>query len=322
MEILRIISISLAVVVGAVLWFTIKRKMNYPEKSYLYCFLNAILGPLRFLKLGPYSVGPDDLDSFMKRASKMTKLTDFGGTEFIHSYKLLLDTAFQKSMVYSNLGYIAAQLDVIFVLVARLRKTKYIKENPEILNVPVREPVFVMGLPRTGTTFLHRLLSLDPKVRAPLLWELANSVPVARPNASFEERQICREKRCKLVKSLLKRRDFIGDDALTHIHEIGADLPEECLVAMREDIPLNLQYLMSLYMNFDYLYERMKVTSAYVWYKKVLQMLSFQYSDEEARSPRRWMLKCPAHLLYTKEIASVFPDAKIIWYDYFKNIFI
>lgn len=313
MNILQVILIIIAALIGALLFYTIKRKINHPEKSYLYCFLNAILAPLRLLKLGPYSTGPSDMDAFMKKATKMTKLTDFGGTDFVHGYNLLLDTKFHQSLVYSNLGYIAAQLDVIFVLVARLRKTQYIKENPTILNVPIREPVFVMGLPRTGTTFLHRLLSLDPKVRAPLLWELANSVPLAPTDASYEEKQKCRQKRCKLVKSKLKTRDFIGDDALTHIHEIGADLPEECLVAMREDMPLNLQYLMSLYMNFDYLYEKLQVKNTYVWYKKVLQMLSFQISEEEARSPRRWMLKCPVHLLYTKEIASVFPDAKIIW---------
>ena len=314
MTILQIILLIVAAIIGTLLLLIIKRKINYPEKSYLYCFLNAILAPLRLLKLGPYSISANDLDAFMKRATKMTKLTDFGGTEFVYSYKLLLDTDYHKSLVYSNLGYIAAQLDVIFVLVARLRKTQYIKENPGILNVPVREPVFVMGLPRTGTTFLHRLLSLDPKVRAPLLWELANSVPMVPTNASFEAKQKCRQKRCNLLKKLLKRREFVGDDALTHIHEIGADLPEECLVAMREDMPLNLQYLMSLYMNFDYIYERVPATHTYVWYKKVLQILSFQFSEEEARTPRRWMLKCPVHLLYTKEIATVFPDAKIIWY--------
>ncbi len=55
---------------------------------------------------------------------------------------------------------------------------RYLKQYPDILKVPVVSPVFVMGLPRTGTTLLHRLLSLDTKrFRAPLLWELLNPVP-------------------------------------------------------------------------------------------------------------------------------------------------
>ena len=126
------------------------------------------------------------------------------------------------------MGYFAAQLELVSGFAARLKKIQYFKEYPDVFKVPVREPVFVTGLPRTGTTFLHRLLSLDPAVRAPLLWELLNAVPIAKPDASKEEKEKCRKKRRNLVDSALKKRDILGDDSLTHIHEIGADLPEVC----------------------------------------------------------------------------------------------
>lgn len=68
------------------------------------------------------------------------------------------------------------------------------------------EPVFVMGLPRTGTTFIHRLLSLDPKVRAPLLWELLAPVPSVAGNASEKEFNEDLKKRCKFIKKLVDTR--------------------------------------------------------------------------------------------------------------------
>lgn len=72
----------------------------------------------------------------------------------------------------SNLGYISARIEMNMTWVGRLKLIQYFKDVPQLLDIPIRDPVFVMGLPRTGTTFLHRMLSLDPNVRAPLTWEL------------------------------------------------------------------------------------------------------------------------------------------------------
>ena len=310
LQLVLIISIGvLAVVVALVA----QRKSKSPEKSWVYCLIDVALGPLRLFRLSFYKGGKINVDQIVKDAQKISKLTDYGGLEFVGQYKSIdVISTFHRSQKLTNLGFLAAKMEMTMAFAGRLKKIQYFKENPGIFNVPVRQPVFVTGLPRTGTTFLHRLLSLDPKTRAPLLWELVNSVPMAKITDSDEEKQKCRKKRRDWVAGKLEMRKFLGDDSLTHIHEIGADLPEECFMAMREEVPLLLQHLTSVYMDYDAVRYKLDFKAAYQFYKKILQLMSYQVG--ETTDPRRWTLKCPMHLSFTKEISSVFPDAKLIWY--------
>ena len=100
---------------------------------------------------------------------------------------------------------------------------------------------------RTGTTFLHRLLSLDPKVRAPMLWELLAPVPAVNGDESPSLHQKDRYKRSEFIRKLVDTRKSLGDHSLEHIHEVGYDLPEECIMALGDEIPVLLQQLYSLY---------------------------------------------------------------------------
>ena len=101
---------------------------------------------------------------------------------------------------------------------------------------------------------------------------------------------------------------------MDHIHEIGADLPEECLMALTDEIPVHLSFIYSGYLNHEVFFTKIdypKVKAAYLYYRKMLQLLSYQLGEE--KNPRRWMLKCPIHLFYTKEISAAFPGAKFVW---------
>jgi hypothetical protein len=293
---------------------TYYRKSKYPEKSLYNCFLNVALTPLRMLKIGPYNVGKITLEKAMKHAMRKTKLSDFGDTSFVNNYAVLTESPAHQKLKLTNLGFIMYDIEMTQTMGRRLAMLQYLKDAPEILKIPVRSPVFVLGLPRTGTTFLHRLLSLDPAVRAPLLWELLSPVPRSKPGSTKQEFVDDREKRASFIRKLIQTRQSFGDNALQHIHEIGADLPEECIMALTDELPLHMSYLYSAYLNYEKFFSDIdsdKVTAAYAHYKKVLQMLSFQVGESD--TPRRWMLKCPIHLFYTKEIARVFPDAKIVW---------
>jgi len=115
----------------------------------------------------------------------------------------------------------------------------------------------------------------------------------------------------------LRDRKSAGDNALENIHQIGADLPEECLVSLADEIPIHLSFLYSDYINHEKFFkciDSSRVINAYRYYGSVLRLLSYQEGDHsEMNKPRRWMLKCPIHLFYIKEIKAVFPDAKLIW---------
>lgn len=302
----------LAVVVPLAIWvlFAVKRTFKYTEKNIVNALIEVGLTPLRMFRLGPFKGGEFDLDKSLRRAMKKAKLSDFGGTEFVTAYRAIMNNKDYKSQRFTNIGYLGADIELIITWVRRLKMIEYFKQTPEVLQVPVRSPVFVMGLPRTGTTFLHRLLSLDPAVRAPILWELLNSVPTVPNTASWDEKKKDAGKRKEHIRKLIAQRKFMGDYALQHIHEIGYDLPEECLMAMTDELPINVQFLYSCYVDGeDFL--KLDSTNAYKHHRKVLQLLSHQVG--ETQDPRRWMLKCPIHLFYPREIAKAFPDAKLIW---------
>lgn len=106
----------------------------------------------------------------------------------------------------------------------------------------------------------------------------------------------------------------MGDNAMMHIHEIGHDLPEECIMALSDEIPVNLQFLYTAYLESKIFFDALEgnvINDAYVYYRKVLQLLSYQIGERS--NPRRWVLKCPIHLFFPKAIAKAFPDAKLIW---------
>lgn len=294
--------------------FTFYRKSQYPEKTLFNSFLNVILTPMRIFKLGPYKYGMPTLEKAMKYAVKKTKCSDFGDKTFLDAYNAIFNTPIHRSLRLTNIGFIMYQIELNQTMYRRATFIQYLKDCPEILNIPVRSPVFVLGLPRTGTTFLHRLLSLDPKVRAPLLWELLSPVPKLRGESSEEFFRDDCKKRAKAMRALVKQRQSMGDNSLQHIHEIDPDLPEECIMGLTDELPIHLSCLYSDYLNYELFFAQncgKPVVNAYSHYKKLLQLLSHQIG--EGKNPRRWVLKCPIHLFYIKEIAQVFPDAKIIW---------
>jgi hypothetical protein len=309
-----------------VLLFSYLRYLRYPEKSFYNSFINVVLIPVRLLKMKPFNQGKITIEKSMKYAIKKTGLTEFGDTNFLKAYDALCNGPIHKQLKLTNIGYIGHRIELNMTMVRRLKHLHYLKQNPDVLQVPVRAPVFVLGLPRTGTTFLHRLLSLDPAVRPPLLWELLAYVPSvpgeSDPNAMIHDNEI----RAKYVRKLIKMRKDMGDHAIDHIHETDADSPEECIWAMTDELPLHMSFLYSIYCDYDRFlseFPKENFERAYHYYKTVLQVLSYQANERGSnnnknpqipgKEPRRWMLKSPMHLFLVKQLAAAFPDAKIVW---------
>jgi hypothetical protein len=260
-------------------------------------------------------MGQITMEKAMKEAMTATKLTDWGGMTFVENYKFVTDTKFFQNLTLTNMGYIIAQKELQILLRKRLRLVDYLKKCPQVTNVPIKAPIFVFGLGRSGTTFVHRLLDCDPKSRSPKLWELIAPVPDVDINtASPAELKADREKRNKMVRDKIAERDWMGQSAMSEFHEIGADLPEEDMIGVSADIPTCFQYLYTCLCQPQIFLEKIKdqrVITAYQRYKTVLQLLSAQTG--ETHNERRWILKFPVHILFTKELTTVFPDAKLIW---------
>ena len=67
----------------------------------------------------------------------------------------------------------------------------YVSAHPEVAKIPIRRPLLLIGLPRTGTTLLHRLLSLDPVVRTLRNWECISPVRHTHSSPLFSRKLSC-----------------------------------------------------------------------------------------------------------------------------------
>jgi hypothetical protein len=116
----------------------------------------------------------------------------------------------------------------------------------------------------------------------------------------------------------------MGDKTMEGLHEIGHDLPEECLLFLSDHLPWSFHNIYSCLREMptfikmiglvDETGERLRsaqVVKAFRSYKRCLQLLSYQTGNIE--NGNSWMLKCPLHCYFIAEIIEVFPDAKLIW---------
>jgi hypothetical protein len=199
---------------------------------------NFLLAPLAFFRVSPV-FKPLSLASLKKQASSATKgLGNFGDRWYEGPYAETM--AMVNASAYSPIGRAAAHDFFLRRLVAKLRLNDHLGCPPgrsdggshACLSSPVRKPIFVVGLPRTGTTFLHRLLSLDPGARSPRTYELFDPVP---RNATDKEKD--RRSRVKFVQAAIDKLETVVPH-FSQIHELGADLPEECMMSIGTDIPM------------------------------------------------------------------------------------
>jgi hypothetical protein len=249
-------------------------------------------------------------------------LFDYGDLEFLKCYEKFERLRESKKLIPTNIGYITMSIDLKRQLRRRLEMIAYLKKHPEILGIKINAPIFVVGLGRSGTTFLHRLLSLDPHLRSPTFWEFLYPVPrvekITDPNhiVPYDETLFEKDRaaRCKELQDWLDLRWYVGDDGISAFHEVSAKEPEECLLAMSDEIPISIPYLYRAFASWKTFHR--EITSGHYiralrWEKKILQTLAYQ--TNETCNERPWVLKCLLHIGYLKELGTVFPDAKLIW---------
>src|ERR1700735_5858632 len=118
-------------------------------------------------------------DELIDAARKATGLERFDSESFREGLGVLLADA--NRVNYPDMGVQRFRGAIIGALATRLKTTAYLEQRPELSKQPIRRPLFVFGIPRTGTTLLNNLLAADPARRSPLRWELDD--PGASPTA-------------------------------------------------------------------------------------------------------------------------------------------
>lgn len=218
-----------------------RRKLFSGTKPVITCFVDAICFYPQYFRLSYWHENGLDVRGLIENVKKSSGLSDFGGDEMgmIKRYQPLLTTGVKQSGVtLSPFGVLTCAVTLEKLILIRLKMVDYINRHPSILNIKLKCPVFVVGFPRTGTTFLHELLGLHPSVRMHHLWEQMYPVPETH-DESMEALTADRTQRHFKNWFEFKAMLSFGSDEIQSIHRVGYDEPEECTLPCAIEAPYN-----------------------------------------------------------------------------------
>jgi hypothetical protein len=238
-------------------------------------------------------------ESLIAAARRRTGLTDFGDESFRDGLRVLVET--YQSVGLRPGGRKLTRGRLIQLLCNRLRVEQAFRRHPEILEREIRTPVYMTGLPRTGTSALFNLLAIDPAARPLLLWEAMNPDPyegeILPPGQE--------DPRLEATRAYFER-DRQRNPDFDKIHYRRADGPEECVLLTAHtfcDAQNGIEPLMSPFREW---FEAQDLHPTYAYYRDLLKLLDWQRPGE------RWLLKSPAHLWALDILVEMFPDVCII----------
>jgi sulfotransferase family protein len=228
-------------------------------------------------------------------AERRCRLDDFGEGDFLEALSRLLESC-QREARLNLVGKIALRADVLQTLCSRLQMKRDRQLYPDIAHQEIREPLFIVGLPRSGTSVLHSLLAADPQHRCPLMWEVRSPSP---PTPADEKRRIQRATQsCNFFNWLVP--------AFRYVHAVGAAVPQECVSLMTPTFMSDQFDAMYYVPSYREWFFRQDLRPAYEYHRRFLQHLQFRQSG------RRWILKAPTHMFAMPALLSVYPDALIV----------
>ncbi len=250
----------------------------------------------RALGWEPVSLAPEHL---IEKAVKAAGSSDFGGDDFREGLVRFLQSA-EREADLTLLGRIMVSSYATDNLVNRLRLVDWRKSHPAVANEEIVRPLFIVGLPRTGTTILHSLLAQDPANRSPLAWEIQHPVPPASPDTFLNDPRIAKQQ--KTLDQL-----FALVPGFEAMHPMSATQPEECVAVFTQCFrseQLQVQFNVPSYQAWV---DEADMRSTYEYHRRFLQ-----HVQSGGVCGERWVLKSPAHLNKLDTLLEVYPDARII----------
>jgi hypothetical protein len=256
--------------------------------------LNAGGRTLRRIGATPPSLDADDL---LRAARRRAGTSALGSWPIEEPLERLL-RSYHDEAALTTLGRITVRELIVSLLENLLRLEAERAAHPEVEREVVDDPVFIIGLPRTGTTHLHGLVSQDPANRAPFTWEVM--YPATR-GASAEGIAAVRAR----TQSRLDWANRLAPEFM-RIHPIAPDLPQEC-IAIHAQVFMGIQFHTTHDVSsYEDWFERDSQDLAYDFHLRLLQHLQTQ------RAGKRWVLKAPGHLFSLGALLRRYPNAKIV----------
>ncbi|REE97548.1 sulfotransferase family protein [Thermomonospora umbrina] len=225
------------------------------------------------------------------------RLDDFGDDAFREPLDVLCRSLREEAGLAEH-GHAVWYAQTVAQLTQRLRLQDLLNRHPEIHDVPIERPIIIAGLPRTGTTHLHNLLSADPALRPLPYWEVCEPVPPPGEEGSIDGRVRRVADSLGMVHTMLPYLKRMFDLTPTHSHEEGG-----LLALTFASTHLEIQAMLPSYRDW---YLGTDQTFAYEYLRTALQAATWQ------RGGGRWVLKAPQHLEQLGPLMHTFPDATVV----------
>jgi hypothetical protein len=252
------------------------------------------------------SPGPFDTDVVLADAQRKEGLSDWGPGEFEQPLRVLLADYTVADL--NAIGVHIVRSGIVHSLRMRLRAQEWIRRHPEILDERVVAPIVVVGMMRSGTTLLQRLLAADPRFVCAYGWEVVEVAPRldyaftgVDPRIAINQAREAKSRELApelfAIHPMYAREAeeeivFLADAFLSHVPESGAHLPHYRSWLDEQDF-----------------------SPAYDYLHRMLQFLQWQKRQscpERSRPPQRWVLKSPVHLGYLDLLRAQFPGLHIV----------
>jgi len=238
-------------------------------------------------------------DELEDGARAATGLHDFGSPYYREGLERTVD-ALNNEAELSEIGRVIQHATISNALIQRLKVEDTYAQHPEIDDEVVGGPVFVIGLPRTGTTALSQLVAADPQFRSLRMWE--SQAPTPPPEAATQDS----DPRIAQAEEGLRMLDQMFPLMKT-MHNSEATAATECQDLMGMSfrtfhfdgavrVPSYLEWLMHCDMR-----------ETYAFHRRVLKLLQWHCP------PTLWHLKTPVHMFALDALVEAYPNAKFLW---------
>jgi hypothetical protein len=238
------------------------------------------------------------VEDLHESATRLTGLSDFGPDDYSDGLAVILES-YARDADLTPLGSKVARVGLRAALGARLLAEEAWRASPEYAAVPVDRPIFVTGLPRSGTTALHRLLTADPGHQGLELW-LAEMPQPRPPRDTWPANPVFQAIQAGYERHHVEHPEFMG------VHYIAADTVEECWQLLRQTLRSVSYECLAHLPTYSAWLEGQDWTGPFRRHKRNLQMIGLNEPG------KRWVLKNPSHLFSLDAIMAVYPDALVI----------
>lgn len=233
------------------------------------------------------------VDALLAEAVAQTGLDDFGPGDFRDGLAVLLESLARDARLAASTDATVLG-DLRRRLVNRLQVEGWYREHPELEHLTLRGPVDVMGLPRTGTTALGNMLSLDPQFRGLREWEQLQPVPP--PDVAAESTDP------RYLAAVAQHEALPAHLRAMHLYDVDATIEDSHVLGMAFH---GQQYTLPVY-GYHAWWRASDCTDTFAYHRRVITLL------QSRRPPDLWLFKAPHHKFHLESIVAAYPDVRFL----------